>query len=90
MGLESLEVGVGETNVEDYFRGKIFAEPAPLASLRPINKNTMAKQVVPNVGSKFKVGTPWPDMLYGYDRLGAFPQQQTQLMSMGTEIVATS
>ena len=90
MGLENLEMGVGETDVEDYFRGKIFAKPAPLDSLKRIDKNPMAKQVVPNVGSKLKVSTPWPDMLYGYNRLGAFPQQQTQLISMGTEIVANS
>ncbi|KAA6413416.1 MAG: hypothetical protein FRX48_03162 [Lasallia pustulata] len=29
-------------------------------------------------------------MLYGYNRLGAFPQQQSHLISMGTEIVANS
>jgi hypothetical protein len=51
----------------------------------------MAKSAVPAVGgSDYKVSTPMPDMLYGYSRNGAFPQQQAQLLSMGTEMVANS
>lgn len=42
----------------------------------------MAKQAVPNVGSKLKVSTPVPDMLYGYNSIGAFPQQEAQLRSI--------
>jgi hypothetical protein len=50
----------------------------------------MAKHAVPNVASKLKVSTPVPDMLYGYNRIGAFPQQQAQLLSMGNEMVANT
>lgn len=50
----------------------------------------MVKHVVPEVGSNFKVSNPVPDMLYGYSRNGAFPQNQAQLLSMGTEMVANS
>ena len=73
MGLENLEMGTGETDMEDYFRGKIFPKPPPLDSLKRIDKNPIAKQLVLDVGSKLKVSTPWPDMLYRYNRLRAFP-----------------
>jgi hypothetical protein len=91
MGLENLEMGTGEPDVEDYFRGKIFAKPVPQDSLKRIDKNPMAKQVVPDVGSRLKVSTPAPDMLYGYNRLGAFTHgQQAQFRSMKNEMAANS
>ncbi|RDL33272.1 uncharacterized protein BP5553_08711 [Venustampulla echinocandica] len=50
----------------------------------------MAKHAVPDFGSKLKVSTPVPDLLYGYSRTGAFHQQQAQFPSMGNEMVASS
>jgi hypothetical protein len=50
----------------------------------------MAKRAVPDVGSKLKVSTPYPDMLYGYNSLGAFPQQQAQLRTMTNEMIANT
>lgn len=48
----------------------------------------MAKHTVPRTGSKLKLSTPVPDMLYGYrDRTFT---QQSQLISMGTEPIANS
>lgn len=47
-------------------------------------------ETVPSTGSKYKVSTPAPDMLYGYDRQSAFPRQQGQLLSMGTEMIANN
>lgn len=91
MGLENLEMGTGEPDVEDYFRGKIFVKPAPQDSLKRIDKIPMTKYAVPDVGSKLKVSTPVPDMLYGYSRLGAFTDgQQAQFNSMGNEMVANN
>ena len=90
MGLEYLEMGTGEPDVEDYFKSKIFAKPEPLGSLKRIDKIPMAKHIVPDVGSKLKVSIPVPDMLYGYNSIGAFPQQQAQLRFMGNEMVANS
>jgi hypothetical protein len=49
----------------------------------------MFKHAVPDPGSKLKVSTPVPDMLYAYTD-GAFAQQQTQLMSMGTSMMANN
>ncbi|KAK5013183.1 hypothetical protein LTR60_003999 [Cryomyces antarcticus] len=88
--LRELESGSAEFAVENYFKANIFPDPEQSDSLDRIEKNPMAKRVVPNVGSKLRVSTPWPDMLYGYNRLGAFPQQQAQLRSMGNEIVANT
>jgi hypothetical protein len=88
-GLECLQRGTTEPAVENYFKANIFPDPKPLDSLKRIDKYPMAKRTVPDVGSKLKVSTPYPDMLYGYNR-GAFPQQQTQLRAMGNEMVANN
>lgn len=50
----------------------------------------MIKQTAPRTGSKFKVSTPVPDMLYGYKPGSAFPNQQAQLITMGTEPIANT
>ena len=50
----------------------------------------MAKHIVPDFGSKLKVSIPVPDMLYGYNCLRAFPQQQAQLRSIGNEMIANT
>ena len=88
--LYDLEMGTAEPAVENYFKANIFPDPGRSDSLKRIDKNPMAKQVVPDVGSALKVSTPVPDMLYGYNRYGAFPQQQAQLISMGTQMVANT
>ncbi|KAF2185811.1 hypothetical protein K469DRAFT_707477 [Zopfia rhizophila CBS 207.26] len=83
-------MGNGEPDVEDYFKDKIFPKPRPLSSLKRTDRQPMSKHTVPSTGSKLKVSNPVPDMLYGYNRRGAFPQQQVQLISMGTETVANN
>ncbi|KAK3369365.1 hypothetical protein B0T24DRAFT_651002 [Lasiosphaeria ovina] len=76
--LNELWMGTGEPEVEDYFRGKIFPKPRPSDSLKRSDRQPMARHTVPSTGSKLKVRTP------------AFPQQQAQLISMGTEMVANN
>jgi hypothetical protein len=88
--LEALEMGAGEPDVEKYFRTYVFPDPEPTDILKRTDRNPMAKHTIPNVGSKLKVSPPAPDMLYGYDSIGAFPQQQAQLISMGNEMVANT
>ncbi|MCJ1486672.1 hypothetical protein MMC06_006850 [Schaereria dolodes] len=88
--LYDLERGTAEPAVENFFKVNIFPDPGPLDSLNRIDKLPMAKQGVPDVKSKLNLSTPWPDMLYRYNRLGAFPQQTTQLRSMGIDMVANS
>jgi hypothetical protein len=88
--LERLEIGAGEPDVKEYFRAYIFPNLGSSDSLQRTERNPMAKRAVPDVGSKLKVSTPVPDMLYGYNRIGAFPQHQCQLISMGNEMVANS
>ena len=55
--LENLEIGTRETDMEDYFRGKVFLKPASLDSLKRIDKNPIAKQLVSDVRSKLRVST---------------------------------
>lgn len=88
--LERLEMGTGEPDVERYFHAHVFPDPEPTDILQRTDRNPMAKHAVPDFGSKLKVSTPVPDMLFGYNRNGAFPQQQTQLRSMGNEMVANT
>ncbi|KAI0593327.1 hypothetical protein F4775DRAFT_608073 [Biscogniauxia sp. FL1348] len=85
-----LWMGAGEPQVEQYFGTHIFPYPGITESLQRSDRQPMAKSSVPNVGSKFKVSTPVPDMIYGYNRQGAFPGQQAQLISMGTEMAANT
>lgn len=54
------------------------------------DRQPMARHAVPSADSKLKVSNPKPDMLFGYSRHAAFLQQQAQLISMGSEMVATS
>ncbi|KAF1994144.1 hypothetical protein P154DRAFT_557414 [Amniculicola lignicola CBS 123094] len=83
--LYNLSMGAGESKVEDYFKGTIFPNPGSSGTLDRADRQPMSKHTVPSTGSKFKVSNPVPDMLYGYNRLGAFPDQQIQLISMGNE-----
>jgi hypothetical protein len=61
--LESLEMGTGQPESRNTF--------GLIESLKRIDKNPMMKQVVPDVGSRFKLSIPAPDMLYGYNRVRA-------------------
>lgn len=65
--LFDLEMGTAEPAVENYFKANIFPDPSGQDVLKRVDKNPMAKSVVPNVGSKLKVSTPVPDMIYGYN-----------------------
>jgi hypothetical protein len=87
--LEELSMGAGEPKIEDYFRAKIFPKPEPGGSLDRTDRQPMAKDTFLSAGSRLKISNPVPDMLYGYNN-DAFPQQQTQLISMGTEMLANS
>ena len=90
-GLEALEMGTGEPEVEDYFRANVFTKPSPTDVIKRIEKAPMVKRVVPDLGSEFKLSTPFPDVLYRFNRVRAFTQrQQTLLRRMDNEMVANS
>ncbi|MCJ1429574.1 hypothetical protein MMC29_007489 [Sticta canariensis] len=86
--LEGLEMGAPEGTVQTYFQNQIF--PRPTGGLTRIEKLPMARHAVPNVSSEYKLSYPVPDLLYGYNRNRAFPQQQVQLRSMNEEVVANT
>ncbi|KAI5861294.1 hypothetical protein GGS23DRAFT_598461 [Durotheca rogersii] len=88
--LERLSLGASEPQVENYFRREIFPDPGPSDPLERADRLPMSRHAVPNTGSQLKVSNPVPDMLYGYNLHNAFPQQQGQLASMGSEMVANS
>lgn len=91
LSLEDLETeGFDEPKVEKYFQSTIFYDPKSRDSLARSDRQPMLKHVVPNTDSKFRLSTPVPDTLYGYNHRDAFPQHRTQLISMGTETMANT
>ncbi|KAL2176471.1 uncharacterized protein P884DRAFT_261034 [Thermothelomyces heterothallicus CBS 202.75] len=89
--LTALETrGLDEPEVEDYFRDRMFPKPKQGDSLQRTDRQPMLRHAVPNYGSSLRISNPTPDMLYGYSRHHAFPDQQTQLISMGEEPVANN
>jgi hypothetical protein len=87
--LYGLEDAAGEPEVEEYFKGNIFPKSEASGALKRSDRQMISKHQVPSTGSKLRVSTPVPNMLYGY-RHEAFPQQQTQLISMGTQPIANT
>jgi hypothetical protein len=78
--LEALEMGTGEPEVGDNFSTNVFTKPGPTDVIKRIEKAPMAKRAVPDLGSKFKLVTPVPDVLYGFNRVHAFTQRQQTLL----------
>ncbi|KAJ8125690.1 hypothetical protein O1611_g7947 [Lasiodiplodia mahajangana] len=87
--LHRLENGAEESDVEEYFRTHLYPYPKSTESLKRSDKQPMFRHIVPGSRSNPRVSNPIPDMLYGYTN-EAFPQQQTQLISMGTEMSANN
>ena len=88
--LDRLMMGTAEPAVEDFFKAYIFPDPEPQDILYHVDKSPMVRHAVPDVGSKLKVSIPYPDMLYGYNCVGAFPKQRVQIRSMDDEMVANT
>jgi hypothetical protein len=56
--LENLEeTGAGEPDEENFFRQEIFPDSESLGSLKRIDRATMLRSVVPDLGSWVKVST---------------------------------
>ncbi|KAK0629051.1 hypothetical protein B0T17DRAFT_606490 [Bombardia bombarda] len=92
MDLTALEMkGLDEPEVEDYFRDRVFPKPKQGDSLQRSDRQPMSRHAVPSSAkTKLRVSNPIPDMLYGYSRHHAFPDQQTQLISMGNGMNGTA
>ncbi|KAF2456097.1 hypothetical protein BDY21DRAFT_347885 [Lineolata rhizophorae] len=88
--LHDLSMGAGESDIETYFFAHIFPHFKTFDSLKRSDRQPLARNVVPNADSNLKVSIPLPDALYGYNDHDAFPQQQAQLISMGTDMLANS
>ncbi|KAF4622712.1 hypothetical protein G7Y89_g14314 [Cudoniella acicularis] len=80
--LYELERGIVETDVERYFDNKIFASPKSSDVLRRVDKLPISKRNVPDTGTQWKVSTPIPDMLFGYDSKRAFPDAASSVRKL--------
>ncbi|KAF7874903.1 hypothetical protein EAF04_002077 [Stromatinia cepivora] len=89
--LQQLDMGTGEPAVENYFKNNIFPRTKASDNLMHIDKSPMSKHATPISSSIYKISNPCPDMLYGYRRTSAFPQQQQlQLCNLGNEMAVNS
>ncbi|KFY80967.1 hypothetical protein V499_00236 [Pseudogymnoascus sp. VKM F-103] len=81
--LAKLRTGSAESEVASYFQEQLFLVSEQTDILKGSLKLPMSKLVVPGVDSELRVSIPVPDILYGYDSLGAFTdEEQVQLNSM--------
>ncbi|KAJ2973202.1 hypothetical protein NUW58_g8996 [Xylaria curta] len=82
---------VEEAGVGKYFLTTIFPDPIQSDSIQRIERQPMAKHTIPSTArSEFKISSPIPDALYGYNRNTAFTQQFTQLISMKNDPMANA
>ena len=84
--------GVTEAQVQDSFSSRAFPTAASSEPLMRSAKAFMAESAVPNNPAndpKFKVSTPQPDLLYGYN-LRSLPTPQRQFLSQGREMIANT
>ncbi|KAM5368303.1 hypothetical protein ACJZ2D_009571 [Fusarium nematophilum] len=87
--LEAIGMGAAASDVEYYFLRKVLAGCNHGGLLAISHRAPMAKKAVPSSGSHLQVSTPMPSMLYAYSADEVFPQQQAQLISMGTGMQAS-
>ena len=90
--LQALEMGATETDVESYFKANLFPKPSESDCLKRSDKLTMARLIVPNdAGPDFRVSTPIPDMVFGYNMSQAMTRkQQHQLNFLGPPLNGTA
>ncbi|RBR26720.1 uncharacterized protein FIESC28_00503 [Fusarium coffeatum] len=81
--LAALERGAGEPEVEQYIQNNLVTLPSRNDILKRSDKIPMARRLIPNTGTAFRVSGPVPDVLLGYNDGGAFtPLQRRKLALM--------
>ncbi|KAJ4120109.1 hypothetical protein NW768_010392 [Fusarium equiseti] len=81
--LAGLERGAGEPEVEQYIQNNLVTLPSRNDILKRSVKIPMARRMIPNTGTAFRVSGPVPDVLLGYNVGGAFtPSQRRKLTLM--------
>lgn len=88
--LRRLRRGAMESEIETYLKDKMFPKPRADDILDRADNLPMLKHTVPSTGARLKVSNPVPDILYGYNYEGAFPQQQAEISSMELDPTANS
>ncbi|SPJ78207.1 uncharacterized protein FTOL_06596 [Fusarium torulosum] len=75
-GLLAMELEASEAKVENFFRDKVVPRSSQDDILWRSDRIIMSKDTVVSKMPNFKISTPIPDMLYGYNRSNAFEQEQ--------------
>jgi hypothetical protein len=74
--LLAMELEASEAKVENFFRDNIVPRSSQDDILWRSDRIIMSRDTVISKMPNFKISTPIPDMLYGYNRSNAFEQEQ--------------
>ncbi|KAI1173950.1 hypothetical protein F4777DRAFT_600047 [Nemania sp. FL0916] len=88
--LHDLLMGATEPEVEEYFHSHLFPKFESSDILQRTIRQPMSKHTTPNPVPKYRVSTPVPDIVYGYNPENAFPQPRHRLLSMGLKAYANN
>ncbi|KAK3322691.1 hypothetical protein B0H66DRAFT_581734 [Apodospora peruviana] len=81
-----------KSKVKSVLENRFFPDPTletPPRGLKRTDKTRMSEHAVPHSGSRFKVKTPRPNMLYGYEP-EVFTRTQVEVGGGGVEILAAN
>jgi hypothetical protein len=81
-------MGAEEGDVRQYFMDTLFTGISGTGLKRSV-RMPMAKQCVPNISKNYRISTPVPDILYGYDDV-CFKKQAAQMTLLGKEPAANT
>ncbi|KAM0209713.1 hypothetical protein ACHAQD_011054 [Fusarium lateritium] len=89
--LLAMELEASEAKVENFFRDHVVPRSSQSDILWRSDSIMMSKDIVVSKMPKFKISTPIPDMLYGYNRSNAFnPEQQDWIATTGSSACANN
>lgn len=82
-------MGVEEAEVQEFFLDNVFTK-SPVTNLKRSVGMPMAKNSVPNTLIQYRISTPTPDILFGYDAHSAFKSVASQMFLLGKDPVANT
>lgn len=86
--LEQIEMDVEEIEVQEFFLQTVFAD-RPGTNLKRTIGMPMVKKSVPNTSIQYRISTPTPDILFGYEE-SSFKSMASQMLLLGRDPVANT
>ncbi|KAF5002108.1 hypothetical protein FGRMN_591 [Fusarium graminum] len=89
--LLAMEAETSESEVENFFRDNIVSRLSPDDVVCRSDRTFICRDAMPLTSPQFKLSTPVPDVLYGYNRSTAFRfEQRNEIAADGNVAVANS